>query len=101
MNACVCDSSDEKMRDRFISKFLKKEMKDMSQYIRIVVCGAGDSGKSTIIRQMKLIHLGGFSKEERRNFMPSLIDNIVTYCYRVLKVLYNKLKPQGDVNTDT
>lgn len=30
--------------------------------------GSGESGKSTIVKQMKIIHQDGYSKEEKLNF---------------------------------
>mgnify|MGYP002718882020 CR=1 FL=1 len=30
--------------------------------------GSGESGKSTIVKQMKIIHQNGYSKEELLNF---------------------------------
>ena len=32
------------------------------------VLGAGESGKSTLVKQMKIIHSDGFSKEELNSF---------------------------------
>jgi len=39
--------------------------------------GAGESGKSTILKQMKLIHDGGYSKEEREAFKEIIFSNTV------------------------
>ena len=41
--------------------------------IQILLLGAGDTGKSTLIKQIKLIYKSGFSEEERNifRFFPS------------------------------
>lgn len=44
---------------------------------RFVFIGAGESGKSTILKQMKLIYTQGFSKNERLDFKPVIFNNIV------------------------
>ena len=41
------------------------------------IIGAGESGKSTILKQMKLIHDGGYSKEEREAFKEIIFSNTV------------------------
>uniref|UniRef100_G3PC39 Guanine nucleotide binding protein (G protein), alpha 15 (Gq class), tandem duplicate 3 n=1 Tax=Gasterosteus aculeatus TaxID=69293 RepID=G3PC39_GASAC len=40
--------------------------------------GTGESGKTTFIRQMRIIHGRGFSEEERRTFAKCIFQNIVT-----------------------
>lgn len=42
-----------------------------------VPTGAGESGKSTILKQMKLIYSQGFSKSERLDWKPVVFSNIV------------------------
>jgi guanine nucleotide-binding protein G(i) subunit alpha len=50
--------------------------------IFVIVCnmfeGAGDSGKSTIAKQMKIIHLDGFSEDERKGYKTTIATNILT-----------------------
>ena len=39
-----------------ISRNLKKDFREESEIIKLLLLGAGQSGKSTIVKQMKLIH---------------------------------------------
>lgn len=39
--------------------------------------GAGESGKTTIIKQMKILHVSGFSDNERREKAAEIRTNIV------------------------
>lgn len=39
--------------------------------------GAGESGKSTVLKQMKLIYAQGFSKSEKLEWKPVVFQNIV------------------------
>lgn len=39
--------------------------------------GAGESGKSTVLKQMKLIYATGFSKNERLEWKPVVFNNVV------------------------
>jgi len=46
--------------------------------IKMLLLGAGESGKSTIWKQMKIIHLEGFTDEELiTNYKPAVIENVV------------------------
>lgn len=47
------------------------------------ILGAGESGKSTIIKQMRIIHSGGFPEDERRQTRAVIYSNIVI-AYKVL-----------------
>jgi nicotinamide riboside kinase len=48
------------------------------------VTGAGESGKSTLVKQMKIIHSDGFTKEELRSFRPTVMDNLLSSMKYVL-----------------
>lgn len=39
--------------------------------------GAGESGKSTVLKQMKLIYAHGFSKSEKLEWKPVVFNNVV------------------------
>jgi len=52
--------------------------------IVLIFVGAGESGKSTLVKQMKIIHSDGFTKEELRSFRPTVMDNLLSSMKYVL-----------------
>jgi GTPase SAR1 family protein len=64
---------------------IKEDQKKMSREIKVLLLGAGESGKSTIFKQMKIIHQSGFSKEEREQFKDIIYGNIL----KAMKSLVN------------
>ncbi|XP_045899052.1 guanine nucleotide-binding protein G(o) subunit alpha-like isoform X1 [Micropterus dolomieu] len=53
--------------------------------VKILMLGAAESGKSTLIKQMKIIHSHGFSKQELISFKPAVLDNLLTSMKFVLQ----------------
>jgi hypothetical protein len=41
-----------------------------------VISGAGESGKSTIVKQMKILHIAGFNEAEKREKIQDIRRNI-------------------------
>ncbi|KAJ3038007.1 guanine nucleotide-binding protein subunit alpha [Rhizophlyctis rosea] len=44
---------------------------------KILLLGSGDSGKTTVLKQMKILHGDGFGNEERSAFRTRIYDNIL------------------------
>lgn len=60
--------------------------------------GAGESGKSTIIKQMRIIHSGGFPVDERRQNRAVIYSNLIV----AFKVLLEIMQAEGiQFTTDT
>jgi hypothetical protein len=51
------------------------------------VSGAGESGKSTFIKQMRIIHGSGFSEDERRNFICVVHHNLCVAMQTLIKAM--------------
>ena len=49
--------------------------------------GAGESGKSTILKQMKLIYAQGFNKSERMEWKPVVFGNIVQSFHLIYEMM--------------
>ncbi|XP_034002967.1 guanine nucleotide-binding protein subunit alpha-11-like [Trematomus bernacchii] len=64
--------------DKEIARILKQQKKKERREIKILLLGTGESGKTTFIRQMRIIHGRGFSEEERRSFAKCIFQNILT-----------------------
>jgi GTPase SAR1 family protein len=73
-----CNETEEAKNSRKITGGLVKARKDIRRTVKLLLLGAGDSGKSTIAKQMKIIHLDGFSEEERMGYKTTIANNIVT-----------------------
>ena len=40
------------------------------------VSGAGESGKSTVVKQMRIIHGSGYTKDDKLGFIPLIFENV-------------------------
>lgn len=62
-------------RDKDIARTLKTDGKAFQSEIRLLLLGAGESGKSTIAKQMKIIHNKGFTEAELISYKPLIFQN--------------------------
>ncbi|KAF7720909.1 hypothetical protein EC973_005784 [Apophysomyces ossiformis] len=65
-------------KSKAIDKQIKLDEKRFSREVKILLLGAGDSGKSTVQKQMRLIHASGFSANEREVFRIAIFSNIIS-----------------------
>jgi GTPase SAR1 family protein len=76
MNCCGGPVTEQDKTNKQISDQLKKDRKIFDNEIRLLLLGAGESGKSTIAKQMKIIHMNGFSKTECAEYLNAIHTNI-------------------------
>ncbi|CAR23113.1 guanine nucleotide-binding protein subunit alpha [Lachancea thermotolerans CBS 6340] len=50
---------------------------DSNRALKVLLLGSGESGKSTVLQQLKILHQNGFSNEELLEFKPFIFDNII------------------------
>ncbi|KAL0095857.1 guanine nucleotide binding protein, alpha [Phycomyces blakesleeanus] len=65
-------------KTRMIDKQIKADEKRMKSEVKLLLLGAGESGKSTVLKQMRLIHAAGFDGCERENFRVIAFSNIAS-----------------------
>ena len=79
--ACSCitsgDRVDQVRKSKAIDKLLREEKTKLASQVKILVLGAGESGKSTILKQMKIIHGKGFEEEERLEYRSIIYENVI------------------------
>ncbi|KAK3533597.1 hypothetical protein QTP70_023406 [Hemibagrus guttatus] len=79
---CTCCLSEDERKsiaiDKEIRRILAEQKKRERREIKVLLLGTGESGKTTFIKQMKIIHGKGFSEEDRRSFAKLVYQNIFT-----------------------
>uniref|UniRef100_A0AAR2L4K8 Guanine nucleotide binding protein (G protein), alpha transducing activity polypeptide 2 n=1 Tax=Pygocentrus nattereri TaxID=42514 RepID=A0AAR2L4K8_PYGNA len=55
-------------RSKELEKQLQEDADKEAKTVKLLLLGAGESGKSTIVKQMKILHQGGYTKEEQIAF---------------------------------
>lgn len=73
-----CGPNDAKSRSLAIDKILKEDAIIYRSKIKLLLLGPGESGKSTIAKQMRIIHQSGFTEEEKTvHFKQIIFRNII------------------------
>ncbi|KAF8177323.1 heterotrimeric G-protein alpha subunit, GPA3-like protein [Mycena galopus ATCC 62051] len=67
----------EKKRSNAIDRQLEEDSKKFKNECKVLLLGSGESGKSTILKQMKLIHQGAFSRDELIAYRPTIHKNVL------------------------
>ncbi|KHJ45073.1 g-protein alpha subunit [Trichuris suis] len=87
MKLCVSrDAADEEAKEqKRVNKQIEEQLQKDKQLYRAThrllllvkrLSGAGESGKSTIVKQMRILHINGFSERERREKVTDIRRNI-------------------------
>ena len=90
--------SEENLRDRKIGRQLKKDYAKYSKIAKLLLLGAGESGKSTIVKQMKLLHpvndreQAGFSPAEKDEAKLAIYANIIDSIVALLEATTGKIQ---------
>eukprot|EP01132_Coremiostelium_polycephalum_P002066 gene2066-2550_t len=75
---------EQKLISKQIEKQLKSEKKIMDNELKLLLLGTGDSGKSTVVKQMKILHMKGYTEEERKSHLPFIYRNIIEIFYSLI-----------------
>uniref|UniRef100_A0A4W6G324 Uncharacterized protein n=1 Tax=Lates calcarifer TaxID=8187 RepID=A0A4W6G324_LATCA len=74
-----------KLQSSKIEQDLCEHARTEMNVVKILMLGAAESGKSTLIKQIKIIHSHGFSEQELISFKPAVLDNLLTSMKFVLQ----------------
>lgn len=76
MACCLSEEAKEQKRiNQEIEKQLRKDKKDARKELKLLLLGTGESGKSTFIKQMRIIHGSGYSDDDKRTFIKLVYQN--------------------------
>ncbi|KAK7933819.1 hypothetical protein WMY93_004715 [Mugilogobius chulae] len=88
--AGCCISAEERENQRIneeIERQLRKDKRDSRRELKLLLLGTGESGKSTFIKQMRIIHGGGYTDEDKRSYAKLVFQNIYTSMQTMIRAM--------------
>ncbi|KAL0111178.1 hypothetical protein PUN28_012824 [Cardiocondyla obscurior] len=77
MACCLSEEAKEQKRiNQEIERQLRRDKRDARRELKLLLLGTGESGKSTFIKQMRIIHGSGYSDEDKKGFIKLVYQNI-------------------------
>ncbi|GAA6012577.1 hypothetical protein JCM11491_005440 [Sporobolomyces phaffii] len=91
----------DKERSYAIDKQIDDDAKKLRRECKILLLGSGESGKSTIVKQMKLIYQNGYSRDEMMLFRLTIHKNIIDSAQGLVLALRRfQMEPTEEVNRE-
>lgn len=72
-----------------IERELRRYKRDARKELKLLLLGTGESGKSTFIKQMRIIHGKGYNDEDKRGFIKLVYQNILTSIQNMVNAMQN------------
>ncbi|XP_064356385.1 guanine nucleotide-binding protein subunit alpha-14 [Dromaius novaehollandiae] len=102
--AGCCLSAEEKESQRIsaeIERQLRRDKRDARRELKLLLLGTGESGKSTFIKQMRIIHGSGYTEEDRKGFTKLVYQNIFTAMQAMIRAMDTlKIQYTSEENED-
>uniref|UniRef100_A0A915N713 G-protein alpha subunit n=1 Tax=Meloidogyne javanica TaxID=6303 RepID=A0A915N713_MELJA len=88
LTSCQSEEVREQLsKNKAIEKQLTSDRRAASSIIKLLLLGAGECGKSTVLKQMQILHSNGFTEEEINERKAVVYSNTVTSMAAILKVM--------------
>ncbi|CAB05570.2 Guanine nucleotide-binding protein alpha-15 subunit [Caenorhabditis elegans] len=79
------ESKEQKRINSVIDKQIRKDEDDEIGNQKLLLLGTGECGKSTILKQINILHSSGFSKADLKNVAGTVYSNIIQGVATLLK----------------
>jgi guanine nucleotide-binding protein G(q) subunit alpha len=101
MACCLSEEAKEQKRiNQEIEKQLRKDKRDARRELKLLLLGTGESGKSTFIKQMRIIHGQGYSEEDKRGYIKLVYQNIFMAMNSMIRAMDQLKIPYKDSAND-
>lgn len=103
MGNCLSSTDQKEAKDRSVAidKQIEEDSRKFKKECKILLLGSGESGKSTIVKQMKIIHQNGYNKDELLLYRLTVIKNLVDSAQAIVLALRKfKMEPEMPENRE-
>ncbi|EJS44038.1 gpa2p [Saccharomyces arboricola H-6] len=81
---------DSALRDRTTNGQAQPTVSDASsgsngKELKVLLLGAGESGKSTVLQQLKILHQNGFTDQETKEYTPLIYQNLLEIARNIIQ----------------
>ncbi|ETO11490.1 guanine nucleotide binding protein (G protein), alpha inhibiting activity polypeptide 2 [Reticulomyxa filosa] len=80
----ACCSSPETSSNRSVEKEIGQDRQQDKDLKKLLLLGAGSSGKTTIFKQLKCIHGDGFSDKDRSDYRAQIENQIIEQMQKII-----------------
>ncbi|KAL3313970.1 hypothetical protein Ciccas_007418 [Cichlidogyrus casuarinus] len=92
MACCLSEEAREQQRlNREIERQLRGDKRTAKNEVKLLLLGTGEAGKSTFIKQMRIIHGTGYSDDDKREFIRLIYQNV----FLGIQTMFNAMETLG------
>ncbi|KAH8804782.1 G protein alpha subunit [Xylogone sp. PMI_703] len=104
MGSCMSSNQEDveqKKRSQMIDRKLEEDSKKLRRECKILLLGSGESGKSTIVKQMKIIHQNGYTVDELALYRLTIYKNLIDCSKALIGAMRQfNIEPEEQVNRE-
>ena len=89
-------TAEAKNESKRIDDLLQKDMEQAEKGMKLLLLGAGESGKSTVLKQMRLLYGAEYSEDEKLLFKKFIHQNIVETTEMLCRMV-RELTPESNI----
>jgi len=93
------DDKEQKRINDEIERQLRKDKSDARRELKLLLLGTGESGKSTFIKQMRIIHGAGYSDDDKKAYAELVFQNVFQGIQALCGAMVSLKIDYGDAGT--
>lgn len=83
--------TNESVQDKAITRQLRRDKVQFTRSVKLLLLGSGGAGKSTIFKQVDILHKDGFSHSRRLAFRDVIRSNVITAIQKLVRIAEEEL----------
>jgi len=87
MGNCASPNSEDAKNSKAIEQQLLIDSREAKQETKLLLLGPGECGKSTIVKQLRILYNNGFSKDDRLGYKTTIHSNVIMSMSALVKAL--------------